>query len=446
MSTMIPSDLGDAFCALWDAYRLLWTANDVEHWSGHGAWEEEISDLAERLLQSGLVPDDLRSPSGAVQALQLALAIDEAAEDSHPAARHASSTETMPFVDRWLLHAQLNDGAEGTLIWKHTWNTHGDDPQSIFSNLLRIPSDAAPELVMCFPPVDDRLEPEVGEEDTPLRICCAPFADAADSISFRRNDDDRFLADPACPTAEDVLAALQMLDASGAHVGVLPESTLHLTAIELWAEACTSRPRPRRSNLTWILIGTAAIWDDDSATTAPRNQAVVISRRTGQVLLRHNKRRAFARTAHQVGDWRLHELGDEAAEESLADGTSWELLESQRHRLLVAICEDLARGDNAGWAAHRAGPTHILAPVLDKELSKSRWEAFAGYQWADSVGAHVTVSNSLCIPARRGVQLDHEKAATTLVQEPPMIGEAPYPGDVQTRASRHGLDPVVWEA
>jgi predicted amidohydrolase len=191
---------------------------------------------------------------------------------------------------------------------------------------------------------------------------------------------------------------LDALDTSGASIGLMPELTLEAGLLDFWIELVRDRPAPS-SQLKWLLVGTGPTTADDP----PINEAVIIDRVTGDIILRQRKVFRFTLTAAQLDEWALDDLlGAEPITEDLTAGESISVIESAIGRIAILVCEDLARVMDFGPGLRALGISHVFAPVFSKETKPHHWEHAKAKEYATETGAEVTVVNSLVVPRQMG--------------------------------------------
>jgi hypothetical protein len=183
-----------------------------------------------------------------------------------------------------------------------------DVPGSLHFDLL------APELDF-----DERARRETARTKT-IKVGCVPFVDRLDeleivaierrgswySISLKQGAGDPDWSRHWQRRSERALANL---DASGAHIGVLPELSLTDELLAWWRDALRHTPRPPESRLQWILVGTGPLADGDGDGLDRRpNRATLLHRRTGETILEQDKCEAFSLSDEQIVAWQLRQL------------------------------------------------------------------------------------------------------------------------------------------
>jgi predicted amidohydrolase len=239
------------------------------------------------------------------------------------------------------------------------------------------------------------------ERERGVQVVCVPVLVDADELRWAVDSRNgaRFYAIGPGPDATlkgRVRELLAALDASGAEIALLPELSLDQELLQEWREALDARA-PESGELKWLIIGTGNVGPEGKRV----NRCVVLDRVTGETVLEQDKIYPFTLTEEQLEDWRLKEfLGDSAVEEDIASGRRVRVAESRVGRLVVLICEDLARLMDLGLALRSQGISHVFSPVFSKETLPHHWEHDMAMQYANEAGAAVIIANSLVVARR----------------------------------------------
>ncbi len=247
-----------------------------------------------------------------------------------------------------------------------------------------------------------------------MRIACPGLISGIDDLVWhtrRRGGHHHFAVEVRDSPAlrKRVAQTLERIDQSGAHIAVLPESTLSSELLEIWVQAIR-RPRPG-SELRLLLPGTGNL----AGTSPPSNTAVLLDGQTGAEIMRVRKHNRFRLEAEQRA---LYGLGDEdagAISEDLDAGDEEPLtvLDLPIGRLAILICEDLAATERYLGPLVEIGASLILSPVLSRPPGGNyRWEQRRAENYATRPGGTVVISNSLAVALRLGSPLP---ASTSLV-------------------------------
>jgi len=101
--------------------------------------------------------------------------------------------------------------------------------------------------------------------------------------------------------ARRVSDTLAQLDLSGAHVGLVPESTLDNHVLEAWQLAM--RTTRQRGALRLVLVGTGPVGGEPGAQ--PPNRAVMLYRHNGEPVFTQDKHHGYAMTFADLNGWHV---------------------------------------------------------------------------------------------------------------------------------------------
>ncbi|MDX6440061.1 MAG: hypothetical protein QOF45_2644 [Gaiellaceae bacterium] len=240
------------------------------------------------------------------------------------------------------------------------------------------------------------------ERETDLEVVCVPAVSDAEEFdwSIHEHSGVRFyriaLRDEAI-TKEWISRILAELDVVGATIAVFPELVLSEALLKLWKEVLLECPPPGESRLKWLLVGTG----NTEIGPRPVNRCVLLDRVTCEIVLTQDKVFPFPLTADQLVEWKLQDLlGTELADEDIESGKHVTVVESRLGRLVVLICEDLARIVDLAPRLRTHGISHVFSPIFSKETKPHHWEHVKAKEYATEMGAAVVVSNSLVIASR----------------------------------------------
>lgn len=206
---------------------------------------------------------------------------------------------------------------------------------------------------------------------------------------------------------------LEALEASDAVLGLVPESTLDPATVEAWRSACIATASEYRGKLAWIVIGSGLLslkveasdlFPGESASaplvgeTATRitNQAVVMDRRTGEIILIQDKHPGFTVTPDIVQKYgQSAVLGDdEGFPEWIESSTRLWALELPIGRIVILVCEALKRVTSNGARAAALSPDIILSPLFAMKIAENTWAHVSAKILSSELGASVAVFNS----------------------------------------------------
>lgn len=221
------------------------------------------------------------------------------------------------------------------------------------------------------------------------------------------------MADPSAR----IRKIIENLDASGAHVGVMPELTLDPGSLAAWQDELSSAVPPPGSELRLIFVGTGALDRQPDGRVANRG---VLLDRSGRKVLEQDKRHSFTLTEEMVRGWGLlPELGPGAAAEPIVPAGSIKVAEAPFGRMVILICEDLGRTVEDGRLLLQIGPWLCLAPVFSKPTLPHYWEHSRAKELSAEIGSHTVVANSLVIQHRQeAAGLPVEGHGTALAHSP----------------------------
>lgn len=274
------------------------------------------------------------------------------------------------------------------------------DPAEQFRSLIPVPAAYARgvRVVAC----DDATAaiPKTGAEYATLPMM------GPDGVEFRlqlRGGESWYAVVPNGGTLADrASAALTALDSSGAHIGVVPESTLDDRVLKAWQAAM--RQSDPTAHLRLVLVGTGPV-DGEPGTQAP-NRAVMINRRNGMRVFDEDKRHGYAMEFDDLKPWAvgfdLDSLPGTVCHEWMREGSWLTIFEHPPVRLAVLVCEDLRLAHDKKEAMVAWGVTDLLVPVLAPPLEAALptfgWQANAARDFARDVGCRTVVVNSRAHP------------------------------------------------
>ncbi|WP_305784739.1 hypothetical protein [Symbioplanes lichenis] len=260
------------------------------------------------------------------------------------------------------------------------------DPLLDFDERIRRSTNAPRIVVGCVPFIADLAELEIN----PIDRSGARFY----SISLQHGLNGR---DWSGHWRTRAAAALDNLDRSGAHIGILPELALTDDLLTWWQNELLTRSRPPGSRLQWILVGTGPLSAGPAAERRP-NRAVLLHRDNGRLVLEQDKCDGFSMTDEQMANWRLFGLQPGPRAEWMREGHDRVVLEAWAGRFAVLICEDFDRLFALGAPLATWGPTHLLIPVFAPRVTRYRWQQKSAQQFVNEVGAISVIANSNAIP------------------------------------------------
>ncbi|RSM34603.1 hypothetical protein DMA12_47670 [Amycolatopsis balhimycina DSM 5908] len=418
-------DPADAFVNLYDS--LCWVDADLLT-----AWSEteEVQEIAGRVrlevevtnvLGSWWMPPNLSDKS---QLFGVLLGLDLALLHASKQLGYLGSGVLDDLMVRLTQTGRLNDQTSGLLLFRRTsWLRPNEDREYLdgFLNLLRVPPPLSTDVHIEFVPEaydlpDREALHKPGDLDPPPPVTVAqlPFLAERDDVEWTLTETGRqgfYTVGPASERLRPrVRDALDALDSSGAAIGFLPEASLDDELLMVWRELLKNTPRPDKSSLTWLLLGSGPVLSVGSQPHTDRltNRAVVLHRNgRDRPLLIQDKASGFCFTTQKQEDFKL-DLGCKR-DERIPHSRAVALLESRSGRFGVQICEDLNRLEHQQYVV-AAGVTHLLVPVLAGAMWPGGWQANAGQQLALATGSKIAVGNSLVLE-----RFFEDKSAPTLL-------------------------------
>jgi predicted amidohydrolase len=410
------SDPGDLFIQLYDELDAELQPAEVAGWLGDERVEEIAAWIEGEVVETGQMdPDELEENLALVadepDALEerkfaLLLGLDRALMYAHPQTSTYDRAGLQELASRYRETGRFNtDRTPGALLPRVVFPQRPQEtPERIaeaFVSVVRVAEEAwhaAHHVTIPSRSDFGRLDRERG-----LIVGCVPMMDGLADLVAQVHESERthfFQLSPSADLATRIPEILESLDASGAQIGVLPELALSDTLLAAWQAGVCEHPPPRPSRLRWLFIGTGPVGGGDP----PSNRGVLIDRRTGAELLRQDKIYPFTLTEKMVNEWGLDELfGRRQFEEYMSRGDKITVAESDLGRLIILICEDLARTMHLGTPLLAYSPSLAIAPVFSTPTELYRWEHNHAREYAAHVGTQVVVANSLVVARATGL-------------------------------------------
>jgi hypothetical protein len=371
------------------------------------AFHTEARDVRDAVV-AGTYRIDLLHDAGTLEGQRERLVamrgIDTAFASINPMLRGAVTPAPLrAHLARFELEGRLNSDPEvGLLLPKLAWPAQREkEPLQlahVFKALTLVPPDAMPRIELLQAPLRSRMSRDDRLAD--VTIACAPVAEAEPQIEFDVADrgGERYYAgelhddDDMRDRCHTLLAEL---DRVGVHGAVLPELCCSATMVTHWQDLLRSSSRPRPRSLRWLFAGTGNL---DRCTPRAENAGALLDADTGEVIVHQRKQFPFDIEPAQHDDYPLSFVdGKSMLREDIVPGYGSRLVELGAARVVVLICEDLARMDPLIPSLVAAGVSHIIAPVFSKPTMPFHWEQQQGGNWAKASGATAIVANSLVI-------------------------------------------------
>lgn len=330
--------------------------------------------------------------------------LDRALGDAHPLHGIASSGPLGVVADRYLREGRFNSDAVGGQLWARysrgaDEDTALEEPQALFQYVLRLGDETLEHVERSI--LTEPHGPGPASRAA-IDFACVPVIDSYDDVAFATPSVGYSLGPRTARVTGRPARIVAAMDDSGALVGCAPEGTLNADLLGEWSTAIGGG-RPAGSRLALVLAGSGPIGDPIGPRSA--NEAVLIDRASGEVVLRQRKRSRFTLRPELIDEWRLgSRLGAGPLTEDIVLGDTLALVECSLGRIAIAICEDVARIAKFGPTITAVGVSLLLVPVFSKELRQHYWEDSAAKTYAHGGGVEVLVINSLAVArARSGI-------------------------------------------
>jgi predicted amidohydrolase len=272
-------------------------------------------------------------------------------------------------------------GGPGPLAY--TCAVLGDAVQMV--QLVRVPQEHE---------ADDAGAPPLGVEECAV----GPLVGAERlALDFQQADGGRWTYGPQLDDDAIDAALLERLldraDAAGVALLALPEYCCSPQVRERWGALLRARPTEQ---VRWVLVGSGPDGepgDENVATLMSHDAGVVVSQ---------GKAQPFDLRPGALDAWGCPNVPPQARRESIRERVrpraSWSVLECNRGRLAMAICESIRPQLSATLVAAlgSALPTLLLCPIFGKPSDTSHWERPASEFWADQ-GVQVLIANSFVV-------------------------------------------------
>jgi hypothetical protein len=163
------------------------------------------------------------------------------------------------------------------------------------------------------------------------------------------------------------------------------------------------RRRPLRT-LRWILLGSGPVpgAQENAGAQEDENVATLVSY-DGQFSVWQGKAQPYDLTANSLAGWSCPNVPADAADRTIQERirphAEWSIVECNRGRIAVCICESIRPETDRTLVAAlgQASPTLLLCPIFDKPTDPRRsWLRETSAYWADK-GVQVLVANSFVV-------------------------------------------------
>jgi predicted amidohydrolase len=409
------TDAADLFCALFDEFG---TPNLDPHEMHEWMTDEQVEDITSntegQVIESGTLDEEEvrasieRADDKNRRRFAYLQGIDNALLHAHPYTGTHDTAGLNLIARRYVRTGKFNTNSiPGALLPRFAFPADAHSPAEKLGDtmtaVVRVSSLAWD--ITEHTTIPNRSDFHRGHRERGVLFGCVPFLDRVDALEWKqskigKNPFFRGEVIPCDEIRQRIAVVLRRLDEQGAMVGVIPELCASEQVIQWWKDAIASNRAPRESNLRWILVGTGPT---DSDLDPPANTAVLLDRLTGEVLSTQDKMHPFTLTAEQIDLWGLGEyVGASATTEHIAHGERLTIAECALGRLVMLICEDLARTLEAGPVMLAHGTSLALCPVFSDEIEEHHWEHNKAKEYADQIGTQIVVSNSRIIGCNQG--------------------------------------------
>jgi hypothetical protein len=304
------------------------TLATLNGYAAAGSQQRQVRRLS-REIRSGAL--DLRTIAGAAEILAHAMAIHDVLAEVDPAVSVDPPGPLRLYRDRLVRHGSLLEPTRAdALVTSRTSPARPRTAPTTLAELLpRLRYiDAGLRQRVTFTRLNRADDIELPDEFG-LRIAAVPMLGTRRDVRFSCPPKPAGRYYSAAPNRRRISgrlrAALTALDASGAQLGLVPETTCDDFLLRDWRRLCQAVAAPPESKLTFLLIGTGPVTATDAgrcqvaaASDTPTNRAVVLHRRTGEVLLLQDKQRGFSMAQDYLHRSGLHRsLGSQTIDELL---------------------------------------------------------------------------------------------------------------------------------
>jgi hypothetical protein len=400
-----PGDLASVFIRLYDELEAQSVAEeDLESWSA----DEEVRNQARQVeevasrtggVQSPELPD-IAGSADPKSIFAMLLGIDQAIFRANPFSPMFEQDALVTLATQYALTGLFNADPEheGALLPRCAFpgGLTGSRRLAEYFWVQRVPLDVWSSAVR-FTRISSRHE-EVFSRDEPVRVGCVPLLETYDDVRLapgatNGRADYRLVPASTQDLRNRIRRTVTALEASGAMIAVLPEASVDDALLEHW-QAVLDETASDDTKLRWLLVGSGPVGGGDP----PANRAVLLDRRTGTILMTHDKLTRFTFGPGQLRAWHVPGIPPDAkVVEAIVTGTRLSIAESTLGRLSLMICQDVAV--SADWydRFRPIGVSHMLVPIFSKPVMRECWEHRVAERHANDLGIWTVFSNSLVV-------------------------------------------------
>jgi len=448
-------DYADLFCALLDGLPDAEFRTRGEEWMAEPAVREIAREIERAAVAGTLGESEVlgrvdaspaeqrpRARFGALRGLDAALA------HANPLIGEPPPPPLAEYALRYAETGRLDSGAVpgGLLPRFATPGRRGQLPDALadaFGSVVRVPADAWAACDHLALPAHARLTST--DRQGGLRVGTTPLIRDPEELRWEVHERRgvRFYRihpadlEPTERRINRVVAEWRERDVS---IGVAPELCLSPRLLERWRAALAADRSGAPDALQLVLAGSGNVDRADP----PVNAAVLIDALTGETLVHQRKMHPFNFSPADVGLWGLEDRFEPPIDEDLSRGERLSVIEAGGMRIVILVCEDLARLHAFSAAIHAHGVSVILVPVFARPTKDRRWERAKAEIYSDATGASVVVANSLVIASVLG---SSGRTGTAIAVAPgeAAVGHAVEPDDVVVFVLDAGAPTVAHE-
>lgn len=434
------TDCADLFCELFDELSESDFRSGGEGWAIDPAVLDLAREVEENALGGTLSAADLRrriesAPDGKRPRLRFAFlkGLDAALGSANPLLADGAPPALTEYALRYVESGRFDSGAipGGLLPRFATPGRRGQLPNDLadaFGSVVRVPADAWAACDHVTLPAHARLTRV--ERSAGLRVGTTPFIRDPDELRWEVYERGGFRfyrihpadLEPTQSRVEHVVGGWQERDVS---IGVAPELCLSPRLLERWRAALAGGEGGTRGALRLVLAGSGNV----EQAEPPVNEAILLDALTGEALVHQRKIHPFNLSPADVDLWGLGDRFEAPIDEDLNRGERLSVIEAGGIRIVILVCEDLARLHAFSAAIHAHGASIILVPVFARPTKDRRWERAKAEIYSDATGATVVVANSLVMAEVLGIA---GRTGTAIAVAPgeAAVGHAAEPEDV----------------
>src|SRR5262245_2833463 len=390
-------DHADLFCELFDRVDPAEFSAEGEAWLG----DPDVAAIAGGVERAVLDGEPVAAPDDARRSFAVLLGLDAALAHVNPTLGGPAPAVLSEYALRYAESGRFDSGSiPGALLPRFARpGRRGQLPEDLvdaFGSVVRVNAadwDSCDHVAL---PVRSRLARP--DREAGFRVATAPMIREPDELEWEVKERSGLRFYRIHPAERGAIPArvekvIRAWDEHEVAIGVAPELCLSRTLLERWQVALREREGAGSSRLRLVVAGSGNL----DGSSPPRNQAVMLDARTGEVLVRQSKVHPFNFSQEDLELWGLADRLTAPIDEDLSCGEGVCVVEAWGIRLAILVCEDLARLHvfAAGLYAH--GVSLLLVPVFARPTKDRRWERARAEVYSDAIGSSVVVANSLVI-------------------------------------------------